>query len=150
MPGGERLEGEVVLDPAHLGEVEPIARPQPGPSVGAPEELVAEDRAELVVPRRVRDGPQPVAVRDRAADRQRIGVLEPERPGDAEPVARERGAKLVVRRARPARRVHEHLAQRPRVLGVRVDGSPAQRLRDDLRPAEVRPMLDDRAGRAPE
>ena len=41
-PRGERLEGEVVVDAAHVGEVEAVARAKPRPSVGAAEELVAE------------------------------------------------------------------------------------------------------------
>ncbi len=55
------------------------------------------------------------------------------------PSRAESGAQLFVRLA--DRCVQDDLAQRPGVLRVGVDGPRAQRLRDDLRPPEVDPVL---------
>ncbi len=80
--GRESLEGEVVLDAAHVCEGDAVAAAEPRPPVGPPEELVAEGAGQARAVgglRQVGERAQRLALRDAAGDGERVGVLEPKR-----------------------------------------------------------------------
>ena len=92
LPARDRAIGERVLHHLRPGQRQAVARAQTGPAVLALEKARAERGAQLRVPGQVADGPEPEALRQVGADRERVRVGEAERAADREP-DRHRGAR---------------------------------------------------------
>ena len=132
-----------MLHRADLPLRQPVPVPQGGPAVGAVQELVAERQPQLGMRPQVRDRPDAEPVRGLLAHPDRVGVVEPQRPGHLDPAGRQRPADVVVR---PQPVAGEDLARDgARVFGVNVDFTRREGAPDDARAAELLAELDVRA-----
>ena len=89
--GGKAADRQLVIEPLDLPVGERVARRQAGPAVAPAQELVAEVDAQLGVAGEIGDRADAEARRRLLAHRERVAVVEPERPDETEPPRRQRG-----------------------------------------------------------
>ena len=135
---GERAVGEVVVHAARV-VVQAVAGAQAGPAVGAVHHLVAEHESQLGMRGEIGDAADAQRGGARLGHRQRVAVVEAERPASAR---RPRAASTSASGRSADLVAQDLLRQRPGVLGVDVDGAGLERAEDDLGAAELAAVLD--------
>ena len=80
LPGRDRAELQSVVDPARCVEWQRVVRAQPAPAVGATDEFLGEPETQSGVRHEVRDTVDPEACCLFLRHRQRIGIVETQRP----------------------------------------------------------------------
>ena len=145
----ERPVSDVVVEPADLGGLEPVARAHRRPPVGPVHELVREAEAQLGVTGQVGHGTQAEARGVLLPHAEAVAVVEAERARQADALPREQVRQL---RGRGLAIEAEDLAHEgARVLGVEVEVPAQERRPEDARAAEGAAVLGAHAtlGRRP-